>query len=96
MNQLDWLVNEAKEKGEDMPKTITFCNTLTNIAAVANCLIMTLGSAAFQMQDSRMHQHCIAFHSPTLEQNKERVNTSLRGSGIKGIVVANDCTKYGR
>ncbi len=27
-NQLDWLVDEVKRKGENMPKTIIFCNTI--------------------------------------------------------------------
>ena len=34
-NQLDWLVDEVKRKGENMPKTITFCNTIKDIASVA-------------------------------------------------------------
>ena len=35
-NQLDWLIDEAKEKGSEMPKTIIFCNTLKDIASVVN------------------------------------------------------------
>lgn len=53
MKQLEWVVQDAKEKGVDMAKTIIFCNSLVDIAGVVNWLMMRLGSAAFHPQDSR-------------------------------------------
>ena len=51
-NQLDWLIDEAKEKGSEMPKTIIFCNTLKDIASVVNLLLLKLGKYAFLLSNS--------------------------------------------
>lgn len=45
-SQLDWLVDKAKEKGIETPKTIIFCNTLKDIASVVNLLLLKLGKHA--------------------------------------------------
>lgn len=53
MKQLEWVVQEAKEKGVEMAKMIIFCNSLVDIAGVVNWLMMRLGNAAFHPHDSR-------------------------------------------
>ena len=45
--QLDWLIDEAKEKGGHLPKTIIFCNTLKEIDSVVNLLLLKLGEHAY-------------------------------------------------
>ncbi|XP_068758071.1 ATP-dependent DNA helicase RecQ-like [Montipora capricornis] len=44
--QIDWLVEEVKEKEDTTPKTIIFCNTLKDIATVVNLLFFKLGKHA--------------------------------------------------
>lgn len=46
VTQLDWLVEEVKQKGGDMPKTIIFCYTIRDIAIVINLLLLKLGEYA--------------------------------------------------
>ena len=79
MKQLEWVVQEGKEKGVEMAKMIILCNSLVDIAGVVNWLMMRLGSAAFHPQDSRKRKDCIIgiYHSLSLEQNKERVTAPL-------------------
>lgn len=97
MSQLDWLVKEVKEKGVGMTKTIIFCNTLGDINALVNWLMMELGTEAFHPPDSRNQEHCILgiYHSSTLQQNKDRISSSLKGDGYKRIVVARTALSMG-
>lgn len=97
MKQLEWVVQEGKEKGVEMAKMIIFCNSLVDIAGVVNWLMMRLGSAAFHPQDSRKRKDCIIgiYHSLSLEQNKERVTSSFKGSGLKRIVIATTALSMG-
>ena len=46
-SKLDWLVYHIREKGERADKTVIFCNTMNDIASVANCLMMKLGKDAY-------------------------------------------------
>ena len=50
---LDWLVDLIKEYGIDVPKTIIFCNTLSEIATVVDNLLYKLGNHAFFPCSSR-------------------------------------------
>ena len=43
VTQIDWLVEEVKQKGANMPKTIIFCNTIKDIASIVNLLLLKLG-----------------------------------------------------
>ena len=90
-------MQEAKENGVEMPKMTIFCNSLVDIAGVVNWLMMRLGNAAFHPQDSRKREDCIIgiYHSLTLEQNKERVTSSFKGSGQKRIVIATTALSMG-
>jgi len=50
---LDWLVECIKLNGELTPKTIIFCNTMNDIACVANYLMMKLGKWAYYPQERK-------------------------------------------
>ena len=47
MDKLKWIVNLAKKDGISMPKTIVFCNTYSEIAAVLAYLLRVLEDAAY-------------------------------------------------
>lgn len=38
-NQLDWLIDAAKEKGSKMPNTVIFCITVKDMVSVVNLLL---------------------------------------------------------
>jgi hypothetical protein len=50
--KLDWLIAVIEEVGCCMPKTIIFCNTLTDIAFVFNHLLFKLGGYAYYPPNS--------------------------------------------
>ena len=88
--QLDWLIDEAKEKGGEMPKTIIFCNTLKDIASVVNLLFVKLGKYAFVPVGSTKCEKFIIgiFHSVSWPKKKEKLLTEFRSQSKERIVVA--------
>ena len=77
--KLDWLVTIIKDMGHFMPKTIIFCNTLTDIAFVFNYLLFTLERFAYYPQNSIKKENLIIgiFHSLSWLQNKDRIFSSF-------------------
>ena len=47
LEQLNWIMDIAKEFGTLMPKTIVFCNTYNEIATVLSYILKVLGEAAY-------------------------------------------------
>lgn len=81
--QLDWLIDEAKEKGGEMPKTIIFCNTLKDIASVVNLLFVKLGKYAFVPVGSTKCEKIYYWHFPFSELAQEEGKTFDRISITK-------------
>ena len=96
-NQLDWLIDEAKEKGSEMPKTIIFCNTLKDIASVVNLLLLKLGKYAFNPVGSRNGVNFIIgiFYSVSWPKKKEKLLSEFRSKSKKRIVVASTALSMG-
>ena len=96
-NQLDWLIDEAKEKGSEMPKTIIFCNTLKDIASVVNLLLLKLGKYAFVPVGSRNGVNFIIgiFYSVSWPKKKEKLLSEFRSKSKKRIVVASTALSMG-
>ena len=88
LNELQWLVDILKEKGTDAPKTMIFCNTMNDIASVTNHLLFKLGVHAYD-QKIRAPENCLLsiYHSNTWQASKDRILASLKGNGLKRIVV---------
>ena len=65
---LDWLVDMIRNQGKNMPKTIIFCNMMSEMAAVTNYLLLKLGCDAYHEKE------CIIdiFHSTCLGQKLRR------------------------
>ena len=89
LNELQWLIDIVKEKGKDTPKTMIFCNTMNEIASVANHLLYKLGIHAYD-QKLKSPENCLLsiYHSNTWQASKDRIVTSLKGNGLKRIVVS--------
>ena len=88
LNELQWLIDILKEKGKDAPKTMIFCNTMNEIASVANHLLFKLGVHAYDHK-IKSPENCLLsiYHSNTWQTSKDRILASLKGNGIKRIVV---------
>ena len=97
MKNLDWLVKTVKVEGEKTPQTIIFCNTMNDIACVANFLMLKLGKAAYSPQDSTESNNCLIgiYHSSYWEQNKERVVDSLKNNMYIRVVVSSSALSMG-
>lgn len=96
-NQLDWLIDEAEEKGGEMLKTIIFCNTLKDIASVVNLPFLKLGKYAFVPAGSTKCENFIIgiFHSVNWPKKKEKLLTEFRSQSKKRIVVASTALSMG-
>ena len=83
LKELKWIVNLIKEKGITCPKTITFCNTMNEIAVVVNYLILELGKSAFYPEFSSVQDSCILaiYHSNSWQSTKDRVLDQFKTNG---------------
>lgn len=72
--QLDWLVEEVKQKGGDMPKTIICCYTIRDIAIVINLLLLKLGEYAYNPVGSTNNNDFLigTFHSVSWPHYEEK------------------------
>ena len=79
--QLHWISNMIREQRLDCPKTLLFCNTMKDIAEVANYLLFKLGRNAYFPTGSFQMADCIIgiYHSMTWQENKERIIKSMKG-----------------
>ena len=92
--QLSWLI---KDTGACCPKTLIFCNTLNDIAAVFNHLMLQLGANAYNPPESREPECRIIgiYHSNSFKKQKERLFSQLKGTGNKRVVVASSALGMG-
>ena len=96
-SRLHFLIGLIKEKGLDMGKTIIFCNTLNDIAAVANYLMLHLGKDAFSPPGENSMENCLIgiYHSTSWPSTKEHITKSLKGQGKVRVVVATTALSMG-
>lgn len=91
MDKLMWLVNVAKRNGLSTPKTIIFCNTYNEIAAVFVYLLRMLQDDVYVLGQPKIPANRIVgiFHSMTLKKYKDRVMASFEvNEGNVRIVLA--------
>jgi ATP-dependent DNA helicase RecQ len=95
--QLSWLIKLIKDTGACCPKTLIFCNTLNDIAAVFNHLMLQLGANAYNPPESREPECRIIgiYHSNSFKKQKERLFSQLKGTGNKRVVVASSALGMG-
>lgn len=98
LDRLMWLVDLAKKHGPSMPKSIIFCNTYSEIAAVFVYLLRMLQDHVFVPGQPKTPANRIIgiFHSMTLNKYKERVMVSFKvNSGNVRIVLASSALGMG-
>lgn len=96
-SKLKWITELAKENAHKMPKTIIFCNTITDVATVVNKLLLDLGRDAYSPRSSRKPSDCLVgiFHSTSWERCKDSVMEELKSDGKKRIIVATSALSMG-
>ena len=98
VTQLDWLVEEVKQKGGKMPKTIIFCNTIRDIAIVINLLLLKLGEYAYNPVGSTSNNDFLIgiFHSVSWPHYKEKYLDEFKLlTSTKRIVIATSALSMG-
>ena len=67
--------------GKDTPKTMLFCNTINEVASVANHLLFKLGIHAYD-EKFKSPENCLLgiYHSNTWQASKDRILASLKGN----------------
>ena len=96
-NKLLWISDMIRNHGLDCPKTLVFCNTMKNLAEVANYLLFKLGQGAYFPPNSSKMADCIIgiYHSMTWQEYKERVIKSMKGEGKKRVIIATSALSMG-
>ena len=97
--KLNWLISMVKVKGRLTPKTLIFCNTMTDIANVLNYLLMILGESAYHPTTSRNICDCLigVYHANTWSHTKEMIVSSLKNvtQSTKRIIIASTALSMG-
>jgi hypothetical protein len=91
MDKLKWIVEMANHSGCTILKTIIFCNTYNEIAAVLAYLMRVLGDAAYLPGQPKCPSNIIVaiYHSMTWKKYKDRVVESFKNdNGNARIVLA--------
>ena len=94
---LNWMVKMIRENGLECLKTLLFCNTMKDIAEVPNYLLFKSGKDEYHPHDSKKMADCVIgiYHSMAWQQYKERVVSSMKGSGKKRIIIATSALSMG-
>ncbi len=98
LSNFDWIADMVKEHGLNMPKTIIFCNTMTNVASMVGHLYAMLGSALYVPGRPQTPENKIVgiFHSLTLPKYKQRVMDSFKNdTGSVRVVIATSALSMG-
>ena len=90
LGQLDWLIKILKENGANSPKSIIFCNVMTDIAHVLSYMLLKLGEAAYLIKDNQKCWLIAIYHSKTWETSKEQIENqfSSEEGGLVRVVIA--------
>lgn len=67
-SNFEWISNMIKTHGLSTPKTIVFCNTMTNVASMVGNLFAMLGNAVYVPERPQVPENKLVgiFHSLTL------------------------------
>lgn len=96
-SKLLWITDMIRNHRLDCPKTLVFCNTMKDLAEVANYLLFKLGKDAYFPTESSKMADCIIgiYHSMTWPEYKERVIKSMKGDGKKRVIIATSALSMG-
>ena len=97
-SNFEWIAQMIKTQGLETPKTIIFCNTMTNVASMVGNLLAMLGNALYVPGKAQLPENKVVgiFHSLTLPKYKKRVMDSFKSdSGFVRVVIATSALSMG-
>lgn len=97
-SSFEWIADLIKAEGLSTPKTIVFCNTMTNVAAMVGNLFTMLGKAVYVPGKPELPENKLIgiFHSLTLPKYKKRVMDSFKSNdGSVRVVIATSALSMG-
>ena len=97
LTKLDWLVKMIKDKGIQSPKSIIFCNVITDIAHVLSYLLMKLGSNGYILKDDAKQWLIGIYHAKSWESSKEYISEEFQtlGGGSTRVIIATSALGMG-
>lgn len=93
----NWLVDKIVEHLENVPKTIIFCRSITDLSTVLSYLLMKLGDRAYVNQ-GKSPSNCLlgVYHSNSPDELKEHVKRSFKfDDGPIRVVLATSALSLG-
>ena len=90
LSKLDWIVESVKARGTQSPKTIIFCNVVTDIAHVLSYLLLKLGESAYVTENNQKVWLIGVYHSKSWPTCKEHIESefSVSGGGSVRVILA--------
>ena len=100
LSHLNWLIKLICDQGASTPKTLIFCNTMNDIAAVSNYILFKLGSNAFWPTNTKTAENCLIgiYHATTWDSEKDTIVNSMKNTAsttIKRVVIATTALSMG-
>ena len=96
LKSLDWLVEELRVNRQAAPKTLLFCNVMTDIAHVLSYLLMKLGNNAYMESDGIKHCLLGVYHAKTWESTKATISEDFQILDAKlRVIIATSALSMG-
>lgn len=97
LSSFNWLVDKIAEHQKNSPKTIIFCQSITDLSTVLSYLLMKLGDRAYVDQKKSLSK-CVlgVYHSNSPDELKECVKKSFKfDDGPIRVVLATSALSLG-
>ena len=97
LQKLDWIIDLVRKEKLQAPKTIIFCNVMTDIAHILSYLLLKLGDSAHITIDGKKTWLIGIYRSKSWPVSKEHIEGefSKLGGGIIKIIIATTALSMG-
>ena len=97
LQKLDWIIDLVRKEKLQAPKTIIFCNIMTDIAHILSYVLLKLGDSAHVTIDGKKTWLIGIYHSKSRPISKEHIEGefSKLGGGIIRIIIATTALSMG-
>lgn len=92
---ITWLIELIKKTGMNCPKTIIFCNTLHDIAAVYNHIVQAVGKYSFTEPNVKGCSLVGMFHSNSFLDRKAKLLKEFKNEGNIRVIIASSALSMG-
>ena len=80
LSHLNWLIKLICDEGVNAPKILVFSNTMNDVAAVGNYILLKLGNNAFHPSNVKRVKACLIgiYHSATWDSQKDTIVKDMK------------------